>query len=198
MHGKSHWNDHTPDNIKGKDEYWYKLEFESVKRIRALLGTPANANDPEQINEKVDIGKYGLGTVRSLRDYEKFAGISFKLRSAQRFTIDAYIPPNPQVVGGEYDWEKSFEQSYTISPEFHPEEIDSPNDCRFWYIGLHDAHEKELYRKDISPREIEQLLNMNPMRLSLQVSTLNEPYSCTIWPYSASRGWTNKTVKLLG
>ena len=57
-----HWDDH-PD--------WYKADGASHARVRALLSASP---------DKADFGCYGLGKARSLRDYERFASISFTKR----------------------------------------------------------------------------------------------------------------------
>jgi len=60
-----HWDDHAT---------WYKADEASHARVRALLGAlPGNA---------ANFGCYGLGKARSLRDYERFAGISFEKRTS--------------------------------------------------------------------------------------------------------------------
>jgi hypothetical protein len=57
---QTHFNDH-------KD--WRVADKTSKQRVRSMLGGDA---------EEVDIQHYGLGTVRSLEEYQKFSGIDFK------------------------------------------------------------------------------------------------------------------------
>jgi hypothetical protein len=65
---RKHWDDHTA---------WYVQNDASMRRVRQLLGmAPRNAKEA--------FGKYGLGQMRSLRDYERYAGISFSRRTALR------------------------------------------------------------------------------------------------------------------
>jgi hypothetical protein len=60
-----HWDDHND---------WYKADGASHRRMRALLGME---------NGSIEFfGRYGLGKHRTLREYERFAGISFKHRRA--------------------------------------------------------------------------------------------------------------------
>lgn len=66
-----HWDDH---------EGWGKTDLRSKARVRHLLGTDV-AVDHEIL---IDIDKYGLGGVRSLADYEKFAGVDFRTRTIHR------------------------------------------------------------------------------------------------------------------
>mgnify|MGYP003116989494 CR=1 FL=1 len=57
---QTHFSDH-------KD--WRVTDNTSKQRVKYMLGTT---------KEEVDIQPYGLGTVRSLEDYQKFSGINFK------------------------------------------------------------------------------------------------------------------------
>tara|TARA_R100000951_G_scaffold116046_1_gene126311 strand:- start:2238 stop:3779 length:1542 start_codon:yes stop_codon:yes gene_type:complete len=48
---------------------WWDVDKASKQRVRSMLGVDA---------EEVDIQHYGLGTVRSIEEYQKFSGIDFK------------------------------------------------------------------------------------------------------------------------
>ncbi len=64
---RTHWADHAQ---------WGALNHLSVARARHLLGMNIS-NDPQVLAE---IDTYGLGTVRSLEDYERASGLHFKTR----------------------------------------------------------------------------------------------------------------------
>ena len=55
--------------------------------------------------------RYDLGTVRSLKDFEKYAGFNFKNKSVQKYTIDNQYPPNPYIHDDEL-WDLSFMKSF--------------------------------------------------------------------------------------
>jgi hypothetical protein len=63
-----HWDDHGN---------WYIHDDASQQRTRELLGVDGES-------KKQRFGQFGLGTVRSLSDYEKYAGIKFARRTAQK------------------------------------------------------------------------------------------------------------------
>ena len=88
------YHDYTnrPDRVRHwKDEVdWAKLNTISVARVRHLLGVEAS-DDQEVL---VDMDDYGLGTARSLAEYEAFSGIGFADQ-----TING--KPAPQPEGGE-------------------------------------------------------------------------------------------------
>ena len=57
----------------------------------------------ENDSQNFDFGVYGFGNVRTLGDYEKYSGISFKKRSVQQYTLDKKSPPNPILPDNEYE-----------------------------------------------------------------------------------------------
>lgn len=62
-----HWSDNTD---------WGKLNDLSLRRVRHVLGMEVS-RDPEVLN---DVGRYGLGSARSLAAYEAFSGVDFTAR----------------------------------------------------------------------------------------------------------------------
>ena len=70
--GSRHWNDNTG---------WTKLHQQTQERMLQLV-------EPDGFRGRArsdDLGVYGLGTARSLRDYERFAGISFAGKTIASF-----------------------------------------------------------------------------------------------------------------
>jgi hypothetical protein len=62
---RRHWHDH---------KLWHELSVRATKRVRHLLeGRPCD--DPVALE---DMDRYGLGTRRSLADYESASGVEFK------------------------------------------------------------------------------------------------------------------------
>lgn len=70
-----HWSDHKA---------WTKLNEQSFRRARHLLGIE-HTDDMAALTE---IERYGLGTVRSLDDYQRFCGINFRSRDVAGFARD--------------------------------------------------------------------------------------------------------------
>jgi hypothetical protein len=73
--GRPHvWDSGEPlSQVYGK---WNEL---SHARVKMLLGTDGATGD---------LGKYGLGTVRTREDYERWSGIRFRDRTIQQWTLD--------------------------------------------------------------------------------------------------------------
>ncbi|HLF23349.1 MAG TPA: GlcNAc-transferase family protein, partial [Burkholderiales bacterium] len=74
-----HWSD---------DKQWVVLSNRSFVRIRHLFGTERTA-DAEALRE---IDRYGFGQARSLREYERFTGISFANRTVSERATTYYFP----------------------------------------------------------------------------------------------------------
>jgi len=53
-------------------------------------------------------GPYGLGRYRTLRDYEKYAGLLLSEQKAQEYTLKNLTPPNPVNYATEEEWLNSF------------------------------------------------------------------------------------------
>lgn len=71
-------NGALPDRVRHWEDKkdWYALDQISKGRIRHLLGIKP-ATTPDELRE---IGKFGLGTVRSISEYEAASGLDFKAR----------------------------------------------------------------------------------------------------------------------
>lgn len=193
-------NQHCYDHDPWQNDYkpfWSDLEVKSVKRYRKLLSIPGGEDEPKHFQHpRVKLGKYKLGEKRSLRDYEKFAGVNFNLKAVQRHTLVHELPPNPPIMGDDYDWKKSFEHDFKVIAEFESQDIDTAaNDCLFWYVGLLDKNNKEIYRKDLHFDKAKHLLKDRTFKLSMNISSYNIPNKCIIWPYSTTQQWMTRSVK---
>jgi hypothetical protein len=69
-----HWYNRAGGRVPWQDDpNWHVRDALSIARVRHLLGV-----DPGPAEAIVDIGRYGLGSVRTFADYQKFAGINYK------------------------------------------------------------------------------------------------------------------------
>ena len=79
-----HWDD-TPE--------WHILDEKSKKRLRHLL---------QEQDNRINLGIFGLGSVRSHSDYESYAGICFSKRKLHPNVVEG-IPP--MLIAIENGWE---------------------------------------------------------------------------------------------
>lgn len=186
------WDDHTTiQKNKGKIELdWVERNDICHKRNRILFGM--DGEDPNSI----DFGKYGFGNVRTVREYEEYAGISFKYRGVQQETLDRKEPPNTAKYENEEQWRSLFVRSCDIRILFHISELgELLDDYDFWYVGCHDAEGNEIYRQDALPHEIKEYIKNEFIDFRLKYLDNRHPVSFTVWPHSASKGWLNKIDK---
>jgi hypothetical protein len=176
-----HWDD---------DKEWGKRNEHCHKRNRKLFGMDNEVQD-------IEFGIYGFGPVRSLRDYEKYAGLSFKKRAVQKQTLDRLDPPNPQYASEE-EFEASFlkifkhciDVSYNDVPE---------KDYDFWAVAFHDENDVTLYRKDSDENEIKNYFNDSDRYCKIwrEFQTDVMPKYWVVWPHSKSKGWCEKIQRNL-
>ena len=172
------------------DKDWGKRNEACHLKNRKLFGMD---NEPQD----VDFGIYGFGKVRTLRDYEKYAGLSFKKRAVQKFTLDHNAPPNPQ-----FETEEEFEKSlcqifkHCIDVGYHevPEK-----DYDFWAIAFHDENELTLHRQDATEDDIKNYFNDNDKYCKIwrEFQTDIKPKYWVVWPHSKSKGWCDKIQRNL-
>jgi hypothetical protein len=171
-----HWDDHTEGNKT--QVAWSERDLQSKQKIRRLLsGEPLDA--------------FGLGSVRTIEDYEEYAGLSFRLRKAHDYTSRSEEPPNPKINS---DWgQQIYCWMVRITLDSHEFPSNCWNDFSFWYIGVHDKDQNEIYRRDLAPTELESLSQQKPQIVlvcELQSGTI--PAAWTVWPVSRSGGWLRK------
>ena len=77
---RKHWDDHTTEERRRRP--WYELREASFRRAARLVA-------------EATVGRHGLGQRRTLEDYEAYAGISFRDRKVQDYTLLHGEPPNP-------------------------------------------------------------------------------------------------------
>jgi len=82
------------------DKEWYKKNTACHIKNRQLLGV-----DGEKYSG--DTSEW-FGAERTIRDYEKYAGLLFEVRGIQQETIDKKYPPNTYEYQNEEEWKKSF------------------------------------------------------------------------------------------
>lgn len=164
------------------DKDWVNKNVKSHLTNRKLFGMDGETQEGHD-------GQYGFGSVRTLEDYEKFAGISFKKRGIQQYTLDKNYPPNPEFETQE-EWDESiltiFKHCIDIGFDKVPEE-----DYDFWAIAFHDENDETMFRQDADAEEIKRL-KRDPdgyCKIWRQFNTSKKPNHWVVWPHSESKGW---------
>ena len=156
------------------------------RRLFGMDGEPDN----------YDFGVYGFGNVRTLEDYERYAGINFKKRGIQQYTLDNNLAPNPPLYGEEY--EESFLSIFRHCIDIGFNQVPY-NDYDVWAVAFEDINGNEIYRKDADINEINQVKN-DPdgyCKVWREFDTKIKPYKWIVWPHSMEHGWTERYVGIL-
>ena len=161
------------------DKDWVKRNNDCHLRNRKLFEMDGEKRD-------VDFGVYGFGKQRTLREYEEYAGVCFKMRGIQQYTKDNFIAPNPRVKDFEASLLCVFKHCIDISYSQVPE-----NDYDFWCVAFKDKEDREIYRKDALPEEIERMMK-DPdkyCKVWREFNYAGKPHKWVVWPHSKSKGW---------
>jgi glycosyltransferase involved in cell wall biosynthesis len=164
------------------DPVWPQRNNDCHLRNRKLFEMDGLTND-------IDFGPFGFGKKRTVEDYERYAGISFKRRAVQRYTLDHKEPANPTFETNE-EYQASFlnifkhciDIGYTQVPE---------TDYDFWCVAFKDENDNDIFRKDADEGEIARMLN-DPdkyCKVWREFSTEVKPKKWVVWPHSKSKGW---------
>jgi hypothetical protein len=137
----------------------------------------------------IDFGIYDFGKVRTLSDYEKYAGLRFSDRSVQQYTLDNHLAPNPQYQNDE-EYKKSFLKIFKHCIDIGYHQVPE-NDYDFWCVALHDKDDNTIHRKDAVPDDIQRYKN-DPdgyCKIFVECQTDIKPAYWVVWPHSISKGW---------
>ena len=179
-----HWDNHAETGegaSPGPSPSFEELDRISRKKILQILGGARSAEpDP-----------FGLGSVRSLADYEAYAGLSFALRKIQDYTRLAQTPPNPALPP---DWPARI-YTWLVRLVLEPDTMPAAafEKDGFWVIALQDEQHREIYRHDWPPAQLETITDPAVRNLIVcEVESGIIPVFWTLWPYSKKYGWLQK------
>ena len=167
------------------DKEWVKRNNACHLRNRKLFGMDGEIND-------IDFGPYGFGTVRSLRDYERYAGLSFSKRAIQKNVIDHKAPPDPSQNLSDEEFDAAFLKIFKHCIDIGYNQVPE-NDYDFWCVAFKDKDGQDIHRKDADRDEVVRMKN-DPdgyCKVWREFQTDQNPSSWLVWPHSESKGWAD-------
>jgi Glycosyltransferase (GlcNAc) len=191
------WHEYTR---KGRTKQWdddlgwhIRDKFCKVKN-RKLLCVDNEIND-------IDFGKYGLGNKRTLEDYERYAGICFKNRGVSSETL-CFEPPlaNFSKSFPYEEWMRSLNLIFKHCIDLPVNSIDINDSYMFWYLAFFNDKDEEIFREDITDKEIIALINIiktskNPhFNIWKTFVPKSRPKYWKIMPFSNTRGWLPEII----
>ena len=176
------WHEYTRANrVKQWDDdaEWWKKNEDSHARNRTLF-------EMDGAIKNIDFGVYDFGPVRTLSDYEQYAGLSFKHRSATRHTLQHLDPPSPFE-------EHTHNIVFNHSIQLNKHTLFPFHDYDFWAVIYEDISGKSLFRRDLNKSEIQTYLMNDTIKIDVQFDchALDIPHKWIVWPHS-DEGWLKK------
>jgi hypothetical protein len=170
---KKHWDDHTT---------WNELDKTSHAHNRELLGID-NSSSRKLLKRNV----------RSLYDYEKYAGLEFSTRRVHTKTIEKVIPP---VSLDDISHKNGLTKFHRMCIDIYRPTF-TENDYNVWAVAFEDAAGNEIYRQDALPDEINGILNVPLEQDKFSHIWRNFyadelPVKWIVWPHSVSKGWQER------
>jgi hypothetical protein len=165
------------------DDMWWRGNNDARARIRQLLG----------VEERLlDLGEYDLGKTRSLKDYERYAGINFKRRAFQQYTKDNKIPPNPYPYNSEEEWEDSFINSIYYLVNITKDMLPG-DDYESILVSFDDEDGIGIHQTYISDQRLTEFLeDGKPIHYEEMFLTKLNPTRVVYWAISKHRGWVER------
>lgn len=167
------------------DPSWVNKNTSCHIRNRKLFGMDNEINN-------IDFGRYNFGSVRSLKDYEKYAGMKFSSRSITQDVIDHKPPKLENMNLSDEEFEASllniFKHCIDIGYDQVPEE-----DYDFWAVAFKDENGEDMFRQDADGEEIKRMKNDSEgyCKIWRSFETPKRPTSWLVWPHSLSKGWAD-------
>ena len=186
------WHEYTRKGRKKQwddDPVWVMRNNNCHLRNRKLFEMDGEIKD-------IDFGVYDFGKERTLEDYERYAGLSFKKRAIQKYTQENNLAPNPPLYGEEF--ELSFLKIFKHCIDIHYSKVPE-KDYEFWVVAFHDENDETVHRKDADIHEINRVMN-DPDgygKLWREFQVENKPKYWVVWPYSKSKGWCERLTGTL-
>ncbi len=178
------WHEYTRNNKKkhwDDNPSWSTLDNKSYAHNKALLGI-GGASEKTLVKH-----------VRSLRDYEKYAGIEFSSRRVHKNTLERHFP-TPNITDEEFS---------TGLLNFHRMCVDlyrplfTETDYTCWVVAFEDKNGTEIHRHDADKEEVTRLLSVpaevdNFIHLWRNFYSEELPVKWIVWPNSESKGWLDR------
>lgn len=170
-----HWDDHSN---------WRNKDSQSKSRVRQLLGVNGEVCAPCNKNTFKD---YGLGDVRTLKDYEVYAGINFINQSVTVRCQQNISPP-----GTEEDSIHETKKNYSFKINKNDFIY---NDYVFAIIIIEDSNGEVVHNDMIVKDEIQALKEHSKSFIQVNRQLIiDNPLRYLIWPYSQRKGWGDKLI----
>lgn len=178
-----HWEDHGKESATKKTSG--ERDIYARNKTRQLFG---------QEDHKIKMGKYGLGTVRTLRDYEVYGGFDFKNCRIQDYTLRVKTPPNPP------DWENQFvPTSYSLNCSWDIDFFKKFNSKKpkFITFGIQNNSGVELFRNDFTLEKDSNIVNLIDNSFTANFESIDKPGKIVMYLFDEDKQWSDRYEKVI-
>lgn len=176
-----HWDDSSD---------WAAKDKASYARFRKIMDMD---EIPCSSCQRKALGTYGLGTVRTLEQFERYAGVKFKTRQIHQETLNGLLPPIKS------DFESGLANRHKICIDLYKESV-KESDYENLVVAILDKEGNDIYRQDLGAEEFYALLKTDDKFIHIwrEFESSHTPYSWRVWPYSKSKGWCDRIENNIG
>jgi hypothetical protein len=180
-----HWDDHGTEKHTGKTSG--ERDIYARNKTRQIFG---------QEEHGIDLIGYGLGNVRTLREYEVFGGFDFKQCRIQDYTLQVKEPANPtdyenQFISKEHRITCNWEKDFFLAEKQEEDEL------LFLTFGIETQSGVNIYRNDFNPKNSPDHVNFKTTSHIAAFKSLDKPYKIVMYAMWKNKGWSNRYEKVL-
>jgi hypothetical protein len=189
------WHEYTRQGRpKHWDDHGIKSETNKTSGERDVFARRKTRQLFDQEDNGIDLTGFGLGTARTLREYELFTGIDFKKQRIQDYTLKVNEPPNS------LPWDEGFiTNKYDVSINW---DIDFFKKCqfkkpKFLTLGVLTKSDVELYRHDFQIETQPQYVNLENNQFTVNIQSIDKPSKIVMYLFDEEQGWSPRYEKLI-
>jgi len=158
-----HWDDHD-----GGETAWWARDSGSRAKMRRIF-------------EESTVEPLGLGSARTLADYEAYAGIDLRRCLVQDYTRQHRVPPNPAAAP---DWPLTMSH-HVVTIELDDEHVtpEALDGVDYWHLAVRDADGRDLHQREIPAAELGRTV------LTVEFESQATPHTWTVTPRRRDSTW---------
>jgi hypothetical protein len=176
-----HWDNHQNGNgfVISAEQRGSKAK----ERVRKLLGMEKN---------NINFGQYGLGSKRSLHEYELYSGVNFATKDIHKYTFNSRNDSPFAYIMSEEEFKSNLLLKKRINIQFDQSFLSyiNPN-IEFITLCIEDNMNKLLYRADLKNDDIVYIIKNN-LVWTKNIGIEKLPHHCVIIPYYKNQGYGQK------
>ncbi|MGE4802228.1 GlcNAc-transferase family protein [Yersinia hibernica] len=183
------WSDHNNEAKESGaiDLAWWERDKIAKSRVRALL---------ESEQQTIELGRYTLGTKRSLQEYEYRLGLNFKQRTAHPdVTGTNKVSYFNELPTSHSQWLQSLivVNKKTLKIEKHEADF-TREDVEWWHIGVYDPQNTQVTAEQVDLSNMKKIItkiddSIVELKLAFNTEKNVKPHTIRICPYIRTQGW---------